>query len=323
MKAIVSTRPGGPETLDWVDLPSPLPGPGEVVVDVRAVTLNFFDMLIIADKYQVKPPRPFSPGGELAGVVSAIGPGVSGFAIGDRVAAAPGHGAARQRIAIDAGSLVKIPDGVSFEVAAALIITYGTALLALELAHTKPGDRVAVLGAAGGVGSAAIEIGRLLGAHMIACASSPEKLAFCHALGASDLVDYSDGDLKDRLRGLTGGHGVDVVLDMVGGPHAEPAVRALAWEGRYMVIGFAAGAIPKIPLNLLLLKQAQLHGVNWGGWASRSAAAYHAHMARLFAWATKSELKVPIEATYPLEDTARAISVLAGRGVKGKIVLVP
>ncbi|KAA5603304.1 NADPH:quinone oxidoreductase family protein [Blastochloris sulfoviridis] len=324
MKAVLSTRPGPPETLELVDLPDPDAGPGEVVVAVKAAALNFYDTLIIADRYQERPPRPFAPGGECAGVVAAVGPGVEGFAPGDRVAAYLRWGCAQEKVAVPAGQLVKLPAGLSFERAAALIIVYGTTFHALQdRARLQPGETLAVLGAAGGVGVAAIELGKLMGARVIACASSPDKLAFCRSLGADDTLDYTQQDLKAGLRALTGGAGVDVVYDAVGGRYSEPALRGTAFGGRFLVVGFAAGEIPKIALNLLLLSSRDVLGVNLGGWARRHRETFRAALARLFDWAAEGRLSVPIDATYPLAETAAALQAIAGRRVRGKVVLVP
>ncbi len=255
MKAILCTRYGGPDDLALTDVPEPIPGAGEAVVRIKAAALNFFDILIIAGKYQVKPPLPFSPAAEFSGVVEAVGDGVTTVAPGDRVAAATRYGAAREKIAINAGRLVKLPDTLGFERAAGLIVTYGTTLHALkDRANLRPGETLAVLGASGGVGIAAVELGKLMGARVIACASSDDKLAFAREHGADETINYAAEDLKDQLRRVTGGNGPDVIYDPVGGAYSELALRAIAWEGRFLVVGFAAGDIPKMPLNLVLLK---------------------------------------------------------------------
>jgi NADPH2:quinone reductase len=272
MRAVLSTAPGGPETLRLADLPDPRPGAGEVVVRVDAVGLNFFDTLIIADRYQVKPPRPFSPGGECAGVIEVLGDGVSGWRAGERVAAFVGHGACRERIAVPAHRLLRVPDGVSDEAAAGLTITYGTGLHALQdRAGLKAGETLAVLGATGGTGLAAVELGRLMGARVIACASSDDKLALARAHGADETLNYAADDLKEGLRRLTGGRGVDVVYDRSAATFAEAALRALAWAGRYLVIGFAAeasqdAAEPRPP------ESCDIRGVFWGEWTEREPA---------------------------------------------------
>ncbi len=256
MKAILCRRFGAPDELELADIAVPQAGPGEAVVRVKAAALNFFDTLIIAGKYQHRPPFPFSPAAEFSGVVETVGSGVTDIAAGDRVVGHMGWGAAREAVAIPARQLVKIPDALDFERAAGLTVIYGTALYALrERAELEPGESLAVLGASGGAGLAAIEIGKILGAHVIACASSDDKLDFARNHGADATVNYATADLRSALKKLGGEHGIDVIYDPVGGPYAEPAVRSLAWEGRYLVIGFAAGEIPKLPLNLVLTQK--------------------------------------------------------------------
>ncbi len=324
MKAILSDRPGPADTLVLADLPDPVPGPGEVLVDVAAVGLNFFDTLVIEDRYQFKPVRPFSPGGEFSGRVAALGAGVTGFTLGERVAGHLKAGAAREKLLVPAGMLVPVPDGVSDAAAAGFCITYGTSLHGLaDRADLKPGETVAVLGASGGVGQATIEIAKLMGARVIACASGAEKLALCRSLGADETVDYNTEDLKERLKALTGGKGVDVIYDVVGGPYAEPALRAIAWKGRYLVVGFAAGEIPKIPLNLTLLKGCDIRGVFWGAAVDRDPEGYRHDMARLLGWIAEGKLKVLIHGEYPLAETAAALDVLSGRRALGKVILRP
>ncbi|MGD9847328.1 MAG: NADPH:quinone oxidoreductase family protein, partial [Variibacter sp.] len=267
MKAVLCTRFGGPADLEFADLPDPRPEAGQAVVAVRAAALNFFDTLLIAGKYQAKPPFPFSPAAELAGVVEAVAADVTNVKVGDRVIAHPGHGAARQRLAIAADQLTKIPDALDFDRAAGLTVTYGTSYHALkDRAELKAGETLAVLGASGGVGLAAVELGKQMGAHVIACASSPEKLAFARERGADAVINYAAENLRDALRERTGGKGVDVIYDPVGGAYAESALRAMAWGGRFLVIGFAAGEIPKIPRNLPLLNCCDIRGVFWGEW---------------------------------------------------------
>jgi NADPH2:quinone reductase len=322
MKAILCTHFGGPDELELGDLPDPVPGSGEAVVAVRAAALNFFDTLLIAGKYQYKPPFPFSPAAEFAGVVESVGPGADGIRPGDRVLGHLGAGAARERVLVKAERLIPIPDGLDFERAAGLTVTYGTTLHALkDRGRIAPGESLAVLGAAGGTGLAAIELGRILGARVIACASSAAKLAFCREHGAEETIDYGREELKDALRRVTGGKGVDVVYDPVGGPYAEPAVRALAWDGRYLVIGFAAGEIPKIPLNLVLLKSSQLVGVFWGAWTERNPQLHRANMADLLRWCREGKLSAHVHAVYPLEKTGEAIKALSDRTVMGKLVV--
>jgi NADPH2:quinone reductase len=324
MRAVLAKAFGGPETLVLEDLPEPRPGPGEVVVEVRAAALNFFDTLIIQGRYQYKPDFPFSPGAEASGIITALGEGVSGWAEGDRVIAHLGWGACRERVVIKAERLVRIPDGVSDEQAAGLTVTYGTSLHALkDRARLKTGETLAVLGAAGGVGLSAVELGKLMGARVIACASSPDKLDLARRHGADLALDYSAEDLKDGLKRLTESRGVDVIYDPVGGDLAEPALRAIAWEGRYLVIGFAGGEIPKIPLNLLLLKGCDVQGVFWGAFVERDPAGHAANMADLLAWVAQGKLSAHVDAVYPLDRTAEALQVIARREAKGKILVRP
>lgn len=322
-KAVLCTVWGPPEGLVLADLPVPEPGPGEVRLRVRAVGLNFFDTLIIEKRYQFVPELPFSPGGELCGTVEALGPGVAGLRVGERVIAYVGWGAARTHLCVPAARIVPIPDALDDARAAGLSVTYGTTLHALvDRAALRPGETLAVLGAAGGTGIAAVELGRALGARVIACASSPEKLAVARACGAQESVDYAREDLKARLKALTDGGGVDVVYDPVGGDLAEPALRAIAWGGRYLVVGFAGGAIPKIPLNLLLLKGCDVKGVFWGSFVERDPQAHRANMERLVDLAVAGAISGRVDATFPLEEAAEALGVIARREAKGKVVLV-
>jgi NADPH:quinone reductase len=324
MKAILCSRFGGPDDLELAELPDPQPGAGEAVVAVKAAALNFFDTLIIAGKYQMKPAFPFSPAAEFAGVVERIGTGVTAFRPGDRVAASMGYGAARQRVVIAADRLARVPNGVDIDHAAGLIITYGTTLHALkDRARLKPGETLAVLGASGGVGLAAVELGKLMGAHVIACASSAEKLALAQQHGAEATINYAQEDLRDALRRATGGKGPDVIYDPVGGPYSEPALRAIGWEGRFLVVGFAAGDIPKLPLNLVLLKNCDVRGVFWGAWSDREPAAHRANVAQLMQWCADGKLAVHVHAVYPLAQTADALKAIANRSVMGKVILRP
>src|SRR5215475_12872692 len=308
MKAILCTRYGGPDDLEFRDIPDPVPGAGEVVVAVKAIALNFFDTLIIAGKYQFKPAFPFSPASEFAGVVESVGTGVSGLKAGDRVLGYGGHGAAREKIAIAADHVVPIPDNLSFDRAAGLTVIYGTTLHALkDRGHLKSGESLAVLGASGGTGLAAIELGKLMGARVIACASSDDKLAFCREHGADEGINYATEDLREGLRRVGGSNGVDVVYDPVGGPYAEPALRSIAWGGRFLVIGFAAGEIPKIPLNLALLKGCDILGVFWGSFIERDPKGQQANMADLVRWTADGKLSAHVHAVYPLKDTPAAL----------------
>jgi NADPH:quinone reductase len=324
MKAVLCTQFGTPDDLQLADIAEPKAGPGEAVVAVKAAALNFFDLLIIAGKYQHKPPFPFSPAAEFAGVVEGVGPGVSDFAPGDRVIGWTGWGAAREKIAAGAAHLIKLPDGLDFKRAAGLTVTYATTLYGLrERGALKAGETLVVLGASGGVGLAAIEIGKIIGARVIACASSDEKLAFAKAHGADETINYAREDLRDALKKAGGARGIDVVYDPVGGPYAEPALRSLGWEGRYLVVGFAAGDIPKIPLNLVLLKSCDIRGVLWGAWTLRDPKGQAALMRDIAAWCAEGKLSAHVYAVYPLSETAAALKAIAERKVMGKIVLQP
>jgi NADPH2:quinone reductase len=324
MKAILCTHYGGPDELELADIPAPTAGPNEAVVRIKAAALNFFDTLIIAGKYQHKPPFPFSPGAEFAGVVESVGSGVTDIRPGDRVIGYCGWGAARERVAVRAERLVKIPDQLDFERAAGLTVTYGTTLYALrERAELKPGESLAVLGASGGTGLAAVELGKIMGARVIACASSDEKLAFARKHGADDTVNYERDDLRGALRKLGGERGIDVVYDPVGGRYAELALRSLGWLGRYLVVGFAAGEIPKIPLNLALLKSCDIRGVSWGAWTNREPLAQRKLMADIVTWSAAGKLSAHVQAVYPLSEIAAALNAIAARNVMGKIVLRP
>jgi NADPH2:quinone reductase len=306
------------------DIPDPVAGAGEVVAKVAAVGLNFFDTLIIAGKYQTKPPFPFSPGGEFAGVVESVGPGVDEFAPGDRVMGYTNFNAARERTAVAASQIVKVPAGLDFERAAALTITYGTAYYGLKYrAMLRPQETLAVLGASGGVGLAAVELGREMGARVIACASSDDKLAFARAHGAHEVVNYERDDLREALKELGGEHGVDVVFDPVGGRYSEPALRSLAWEGRHLVVGFAAGEIPKLPLNLVLLKGCAVLGVFWGQWVRLDKDDYKAAIAALADWCAAGKLSCHIQKVYSLAQAPEALKALAERRVMGKLLLRP
>ena len=323
MKAVLCKAYGPPESLVVEDIASPTPGPGEVVISVKAASVNFPDVLIIENKYQVKPPLPFSPGSELAGIVKAVGDGVTAFTVGDRVMAITGYGAFAEEVKTEAGRTLPIPAGMDFATAAAFGLTYATSEHALvDRGALKSGETLLVLGAAGGVGLAAIEIGRILGARVIACASTDDKLAVCRAHGADETIDYATGDLRERIKGLTGGNGPDVICDPVGGPYTEPALRSIAWRGRLLVVGFAAGEIPRIPLNLTLLKGCSIVGVFWGEFTRREPQRFAESMARLGRWYTEGRLKPHISETFALERAADALTRMANREVKGKVVLL-
>jgi NADPH2:quinone reductase len=324
MRAVRVHELTGPSALRVDEIPEPEAGPGEVLIEVRAAGVNFPDILQTRGQYQFKPTPPFSPGGEVAGVVRAVGDGVRSVEVGDRVAATMIYGAYAEQVVVPEPSVVKLPAAVGFEVGAATLLTYATTIHALvDRAALEPGETLLVLGAAGGVGIAAVELGALLGARVIAAASGPDKLAFCRAHGASETIDYSSEDLKDRIKALTGGSGVDVVYDPVGGAFAEPALRGTAWEGRYLVIGFASGEIPKLPLNLVLLKGCQIVGVFWGAFAMREPARNRAHAEQIFAWVAEGKLAPAIDAALPFSRAAEALTRLERRQVKGKLVLVP
>lgn len=322
MKALLCTRAGTPDDLIVADLPEPDPRSSEAVVRVRAAALNFFDLLIIAGKYQYKPEFPFSPGAEFAGTVESLGPQTGGFAVGDRVMGYARHGAAREKFASPVNRLIKLPEGLAFDRAAGLTVTYGTSYYALkDRAQLKAGETLAVLGASGGVGLAAVELGKLMGARVIACASSEEKLLFAREHGADDTVNYANSDLRNALKTLGGERGIDVVYDPVGGPYAEPALRSLGFGGRYLVVGFAAGDIPKLPLNLVLLKGCDVRGVFWGSWTEREPEAHRANMADIVRWCAEGKLSAHVHASYPLEEAAQALKEIASRTVMGKVVL--
>jgi NADPH:quinone reductase len=322
MKAALCKSLDGPAGIVIEDIPPPKAGRGQAVIAVKAAALNFFDTLITRGKYQVKPELPFSPSGEVAGLVESLGLGVEGSAVGDRVMACVGYGGAREKVAVAADALVRIPGGVSDEIAAGVSVTYGTAIHGLkDRARLKPGETVAVLGAAGGAGLSAVEIAKLMGARVIAVASSEEKLAVCRAHGADEAVNYGADDLKAALRALTGEAGVDVVYDCVGGPSSEAALRALGWHGRLLVVGFASGEIPQIPLNLLLLKGVAAIGVSWGEAVKRDPGGHRRNMEDVLRWVAEGKLHPRIHATFPLERTADAIAVLDRREAVGKVVL--
>ena len=306
------------------DVPDPRPAAGQVLIDVKAAGVNFPDILLTRGMYQFKPTPPFSPGGEASGIVSEIGAGVTSVAVGDRVAVTLLYGAYAERVVAPELAVVKLPDAVGFEVGAATLLTYATTLHALaDRAALQKGETLLVLGAAGGVGIAAVELGALIGARVIAAASTDDKLAFCREHGANEVINYTTEDLKDRVKALTSGNGVDVVYDPVGGSLAETALRGTAWQGRYLVVGFASGDIPKIPLNLVLLKGCQIVGVFWGSFAMREPARNHAHADQIFRWVAEGKLRPAIDAVLPFDRAAEALGRLDARKVKGKLVLTP
>jgi NADPH2:quinone reductase len=322
MKAVLCKAYGPPETLVVEEVISPDPGPGEVVVSVKAASVNFPDVLIIQNKYQFKPQLPFSPGSEVAGVVKTIGDGVTAVKPGDRVMAFTTYGAFAEEVKTDAKRLLPLPAGMDFTHAAAFGLTYATSDHALrDRGQLAAGETLLVLGAAGGVGLAAIEIGKALAARVIAAASTEEKLAVCREHGADESINYATDDLRERIKSLTDGRGVDVVYDPVGGAYTEAALRSLAWRGRLLVVGFAAGDIPKIPLNLTLLKGCSIVGVFWGEFTRREPQRFAESMQQLGRWYADGKLKPHVSQTYPLERAADALTAMANRQVKGKVVL--
>ena len=324
MRVVQFNEFSGLQALRLEDVDAPSPGPGEILVKVNAVGLNFFDTLVLRDKYQISPPLPFSPGAEVAGTVEALGEGVTEFAVGERVVAFIGGNGCRERIVTKAKNAVPIPDGVSDDVAAGIVITYGTALHAFkDRGDLKPGESVAVLGAAGGAGVAAVEIAKLMGGRVIAVASSEDKLAFAKAHGADEGINYSEADLKKKLKELTLPTGVNVLYDCVGGDAAEPSLRAMAWEGRYLVLGFASGEIPRIPLNLVLLKGCEIVGVFWTSFVEREPEAHRANTAQILQWCKDGKIVPHIHETFPLEDTPKALALIEGRKVTGKVIIHP
>jgi NADPH:quinone reductase len=315
---------GGLQALHLEEVAEPSPGPGEVLIKVTAVGLNFFDTLSLRNKYQVTPKLPYSPGAEVAGTIEAVGEGVTGINRGQRVVAFIGGNGSREKVVTSASKVVPIPDGVSDEAAAGIPITYCTALHGLkDRGDLKPGETLAVLGAAGGAGLAAVEIGKLMGARVIAVASSKEKLALACEHGADEGINYEDEELKTRLKDLTQSKGVDVLYDTVGGVHAEPSLRAMAWEGRYLVLGFASGTIPRIPLNLLLLKGCSLIGVFWTAFVERNPEKHRANMLTLLDWCKEGRIVPHVHASFPLAETAKALQLIEGRKVTGKVIVNP
>jgi NADPH:quinone reductase len=323
MKAVLAKAFGPLEQLVLEDVPARNPGAGEVAVTVKACGVNFFDALIVQGKYQTRPPLPFSPGGEVAGVISEVGQGVSALKKGMRVLAFTGHGGYAEELTAEAASVVELPAQMDFVTAAGFPITYATSYHALkDRGQLRSGETLLVLGAAGGVGLAAVEIGRIMGARVIACASSEEKLRLAREHGADALINYGTSDLRERIREETSGKGVDVVYDPVGGSYAEPALRSLAAGGRYLVIGFASGEIPKIALNLLLLKMVSMVGVFWGAFAKAQPQQNAANLVALLDWYVAGRLRPHVSATFPLERYGEALDAVMQRKVLGKVVLV-
>ena len=329
MRALLSHEPGGPETLRLDNVPDPVAGPGELLVRIHACAINYPDVLIIEDKYQFKPPRPFAPGGEVAGVVEAVGEGVGDWQVGDRLIAYHGHGGLAEKVAVPAAHAFPLPDAFGFTEGSTLLITYATVIHALwDRGRLKPGETLLVLGAAGGIGLAAIELGKARGARVIAAVSSEEKAAAAREAGADEAIVYPQGPFdKDGQKALAalfkdavGPAGADVILDPVGGDYAEPALRSIAWEGRYLVVGFPAG-IPRLPLNLTLLKSCDVCGVFWGAFAARDPTGNAAHVAELFKLWSEGKISPRVSATFPLERGGDAIAAMAARRVIGKLVV--
>jgi NADPH:quinone reductase-like Zn-dependent oxidoreductase len=329
MKALLSKAPGGPDTLSLEELPDPVAGKGQVLVAVKACSINFPDVLIIEDKYQFKPERPFAPGSEISGVVEAVGEGVTGWAPGDRVLATTGHGGLAEKVVVDASRLYRLPEGRSFEEGAALLLTYATTIHALlDRGRLVEGQTLLVLGAAGGVGLAAIELGKAFGARVVAAVSSEAKAAAAKEAGADVTLVYPRAPfdkeqskaLAEQFKAALGRGGADVIYDPVGGDYAEPALRSIAWEGRYLVVGFPAG-IPRLPLNLTLLKSCDVCGVFWGAFAMRDPAANQAHVERLFRLWAEGRIAPRVTETFAFADGGKAIAKMAAREAIGKLVV--
>ena len=329
MKALLSSSPGGPETLELIEVPEPVPGKGQLLVRVKACAINYPDVLIIEDKYQFKPPRPFAPGGEISGIVEAAGEGVEGWSPGDRIISMLGHGGLAEKVLVDARMALPLPAERSFEEGSALILTYATSIHALlDRGRLKEGQTLLVLGAAGGVGIAAVELGKAYGARVVAAVSSEEKAEAVRAAGADHVLVYPrapfDKDqskaLAQQFKDAVGPSGADIVYDPVGGDYAEPALRSIAWEGRYLVVGFPAG-IPKLPLNLTLLKSCDVCGVFWGAFAARDPAANAAHIQTLFRLWEEGKIAPHVSRTWPLAEGGQAIAHMAARKAIGKLVV--
>ena len=323
MHAWLCENPVGFDALTWKELPTPSPAAGEVLVEIKAASLNFPDLLIVQNKYQVKPALPFIPGSEFSGLVQAVGEGVRHLQAGQRVACLSGTGGFGTHSVVPARICVPLPDSFALVDAAAFIMTYATSHHALvDRAQLQAGETVLVLGAAGGVGTAAIQVAKAMGARVIAAASTDDKCALCKTLGADDTINYSTENLRETLKSMTAGKGPDVVYDPVGGDFAEPAFRSIAWRGRYLVVGFAAGPIPSLPLNLALLKGASIVGVFWGDYARREPQETAAMMAELAQWYAAGKIKPVIDSTMPMAELKAAYVHMGSRGVKGKLVMV-
>jgi len=322
MKAVVCKKHGPPETLVVEEVPSPPVGKGQVRIAVRAAGVNFPDTLIIENKYQFKPPLPFTPGGEVAGEVTEVGEGVTNAKIGDRVIAMLGWGGFAEEVVTEAARTMPVPEGMDYAAAAGFTMTYGTSLYGLkQRGKLQPGETLLVLGAAGGVGLTAVEIGKLMGARVIAAASSDDKLELCRQYGADDVINYATENLKERTKALTDGHGADVIYDAVGGDAFDQAIRAINWNGRFLIIGFASGRIPELPVNLALLKGCSVVGVFWGAFTGREPAENARNLAELGRWYAEGKIKPYVCATYPLERVGEALQAILDRKAKGKIIL--
>ena len=322
MKALLCTEFGPPERLQLREMAPLEPGPGEVVISVKAASLNFPDVLIIENKYQVKPPLPFSPGSELAGIVKSVGEGVTSFRPGDQVMAFAAYGAFAEEIKLDAGHVMAVPDGIDLVSASALLLTYGTMDNALrDRGELREGESVLVLGASGGIGIAGIEIARAVGARVLAAASSDDKLAVCREHGADAVVNYATADLREAIKAFSHGKGVDVICDPVGGPYTEPSLRSIAWRGRLLVVGFAAGEIPRIPLNLTLLKGCSIVGVFWGEFLRREPARFAKSIEQIAAWYRAGKITPHVSATFDLDHAVDALKLMAARKAVGKLVI--
>ena len=323
MHAWLCENPIGIDAVTWKELPTPVPAEGQVLIQIKAASLNFPDILIVQNKYQHKPPLPFVPGSEYAGVIEAVGPGVSHLKVGQNVACLSGTGGFGTHTLAPAAMCMPLPDGFSYVDAAAFIMIYATSHHALvDRAQLKAGETVLILGAAGGVGTSAIQIAKAMGAKVIAAASSDEKCALCKSIGADETINYSTQDLRATLKTLTDGKGPDVIYDPVGGEYTEPAFGSIAWRGRYLVVGFAAGPIPALPFNLMLLKGASVVGVFWGDFAKKEPKANAAMMAELAGWYAKGTIKPVIDSTMPMSELKQAYAHMSSRAVKGKLVMV-
>ena len=324
MRALLCKEWGPPEALTVENLPDPVAGPGEVVIEVRSAGVNFPDVLVVQNKYQYKPQLPFSPGNDMAGIVAAIGEGVTGIRVGDRVIASYLHGAFATHAVVPAAAVMPMPQGLDFDIAAGFLMTYGTSYHALvDRAQLLAGETLLVLGAAGGVGLAAVEIGHALGARVIACASSDDKLAACRQSGADVLINYTQPDFREQIKQATDGRGADVIYDAVGGDFSEAAFRSIAWKGRHLIVGFASGTIPRIPMNLPLLKNASIVGVFWGEFKVREREANAKNFEQVVAWIREGRIKPYISRRYGLEDAAQALTDMGSRKVIGKVVINP